>query len=175
MLGLDDALFLSDSSSVQIGTEKDESPSQSADFDFTDLHVDFKIDSRNLHAGRGLQYPSRSFLRWGMMIERIRTSELSLECQLFLGGSADEKVKLQILRRVDVCQAFYSALGCSDSPPVWALQHADALHYSMLNYMWNADTPRRLRALRLKFGVFKSINVQHTTRGKVAAQPKAKK
>ena len=97
--------------------------------------------------------------------------------QLFLGGSADEKVKASIIKRQDVRAAFFRAVkvrdNASDSASV-----ADAIIImsSMLNYMWNADTPRRLRALlRLKFGVFKSVNVQHATRAKVAPQKSKRK
>ena len=88
LLDIDAALFDVGSCDVQIGTEKDVSPSDPSDFIYTDLGPDFKIDSRNLHAGRGLRYPTDEFLAWGLMIERIRKSELTLESQLFLGGSA---------------------------------------------------------------------------------------
>ena len=62
LVGIDAALFVVGSCDVQIGTEKDVSPSDPSDFIYTDLGPDFKIDSRNLHAGRGLRYPTDEFL-----------------------------------------------------------------------------------------------------------------
>ena len=46
---------------------------------------------------------------------------------------------------------------------------------AMLDYMWTADTNRRMAALRQKFGVHKSANVQTTTRGGVAKSSKKEK
>ena len=110
------------------------------------------------------------------MIEQVRKSELTPESQLFLGGSADEKVKASIIKRQDVRAAFFRALKVNDSASNSAsVADTIIIMSSMLDYMWNADTPRRLRSLRLKFGVFKSVNVQHATRAKVAPQKSKRK
>ena len=92
---------------VETGHELDEDPSASG---LWECDIAFppqvKIDTLNLHRGRGLQTPTALLLVWGCLVERIRRRELSAEQQLFLGSAADQMVKRAVANRAEVKMAF---------------------------------------------------------------------
>jgi hypothetical protein len=101
------------------------------------------------------------------MVERLRQQEGGLDLQLRYGSKADQKLKVALTQHPELRTAFYSCFRGVKSPD----HDVDTLHVFMLDYIWKADTSRRLEDAKEFFECYKSKS-QTTTRTAVGTKAK---
>ena len=141
--------------------EMDEDPNDPKDFQGQHIDWRFKIDLVNKHKGRGLFYPTEPLRKWRGSVERMRAHEGGLENQQRWGKHADEKLRVALLANEELREAFYACFSGVTMPD----HDVDTMHIYMVEWMWAADTDRRLDDVRTANDCHKSKS-QLTTRNK---------